>query len=408
MIPKLAWRSIWRNKRRTIITTISIALGLALAIFFLSLAEGGYTQMVRDGVRLQAGHITIEHIEYRDAPAIELYVKNPGEFRESIEAIPGVERTKPIIMGQGVALSGAGGVGVAIIGIEPAAELETSPIARRLVKGEYITEDDEDYVVIGSGLARRLKVELGKKIVLQTSDTEGAIAQERYFVKGIYETGVDEIDGYLVQMPVNTARELFLMPEGSVTQFGVILEDQDRMKKVLPQIKEMVNDPDVAVLTWRETMPELVAFIALDKGSNIIFQTILISLILFTIFNTILMSVIERRREFAILLAIGTPPRQLMMQVLAESAFLGLIGVGFGMLIGGLYSYYCQVHGLDMTSFLEEGITVSGLVMDTNIYARVTTPILLGTACLVFFATLLLSFIPMRRAANTPFVDIMR
>jgi len=408
MVPKLAWRSIWRNKRRTIITTISIALGLALAIFLLSLAEGGYAQMIRDGVRLQAGHITIEHIEYRNAPAIELYVKNPGELRGDIEAIPGVEKTKLLIVGQGVALSVAGGVGVAIIGVEPAVELETSPIARRLIKGEYLTEYDEDYVVIGSGLARRLKLELNKKLVLQTSDTEGAIAQERYFVKGIYETGVDEIDGYLVQLPVNAARGLFLMPEGSVTQFGIILEDQNRMKKVLPQIRAMVNDPDTAVQTWRETMPELVAFMALDKGSNIIFQLILIGLILFTIFNTILMSVIERRREFAILLAIGTPPRQLMWQVLSESAFLGLIGVGFGMLIGGLYSYYCQVHGLDMSSFLEEGISVSGLVMDTNIYARVTSKILLGSGSLVFFATLLLSFIPMRRAANTPFVDIMR
>ena len=408
MIPKLAWRNIWRNKRRTIITTVSIALGLALAIFALSFAEGSYAQMIRDGVRLQAGHITIEHEEYRDAPAIELYVENPDKYIADIEAIPGVESTKLIITGQGVALSAAGGVGVAIIGIEPSREMGSSAITRNMIDGEYLADDDEDYVVIGSGLARRLKVEVSKRMVIQTTDTEGAISQERYFVKGIYEIGVDEIDGYLVHMPVQVARSLFVMPEGSVTQLGVILDDQDRMKSVLPEVVALVDEPSDVVHTWRETIPELVAFITLDKGSNIIFQIILIGLILFTIFNTILMSVIERRQEFAILLAIGTPPRHLMFQVLFESAYLGAIGVSLGLLIGGATAYYFQVHGIDFGVFLEEGISVSGLAMDTKIHARVTAPNLYGTACLVFFATLLLSFIPMRRAARTPFVDIMR
>jgi putative ABC transport system permease protein len=409
MIPKLAWRNIWRNKRRTIITSISIGLGLALAIFAISLAEGGYAQMIRDGVRMQAGHITIEHREFRDAPAIDLYAKNPIELKNSIEHLTNIESTKLIIQGQGVANTSKGGVGVVIIGVEPSIEVKSnSPIAIRMKEGEYLSDDDSELVVIGSGLAEKLKLKLGKKLVLQVSDIEGEIVQERFFVKGIYETGSDEMDGFLVQMTVDDARKLFVMPDDSVTQLGVILKNQDRLKATYAEIIEIVTDKDLAVHTWRETMPELLAFMTLDKGANIVFQIILVSLILFTIFNTILMSVIERRSEFAILLAIGTPPRQLQLQVLAESAFLGVIGVGFGLILGGLVSYHFQVNGLDLSQFLEEGINISGLAMDTKIHAKITASILFNSGILVYFATLLLSFIPMRRAANTPFVDIMR
>lgn len=423
MIPKLAWRSIWRNKRRTIITVISIGLGLTFAIFFISLGEGGYHQILRDGTRMQSGHITIEHKEYRDAPAIDLYIRNPGQWKGKIEKLPGVESTKLLIQGQGVALTSTGGVGVVIMGIEPSVEKKIeSPITKsfekkegqgkkegkRKAEGKYLSDEDEDLVVIGSGLKKHLNLDIGKKIIIQTSDIEGGLIQERYFVKGIFTTGTDEIDGFLVHMPINAARKLFVIPEGSVTQLCVILEDQDWLKKVLPEVRGMVNDEDAVVNTWHETMPELLAFMTLDRGSNVIFQFILIGLILFTIFNTILMSVIERRSEFAILLAIGTPPRQLQLQVFTESAFLGFIGVGFGMILGGLVSYYFQVHGLDMSSFLEEGISISGLAMDTKIHTRLTGSILFSSGCLVFFATLLLSFIPMRRAANTPFVEIMR
>jgi ABC-type lipoprotein release transport system permease subunit len=408
MIPRLAWRNIWRNKRRTIITVLSIGLGLTFAIFFITLAEGAYHQMVRDGVRMQAGHITLEHKDYRIAPAVDLYLSNPGELRSRIESLRGVESTKLLIMGQGVAKSGTGAVGVAIMGVEPSVELLTSPIARRIKDGEYLGDDDGSSVVIGSTLARRLKLDLGKKMVITTNDANGELVEELCRVKGIFETGSEEIDGYLVQATVGFARELFVMPEGSTSQLGVILVDQNRLKRVLPEIRAMVNDSDAVVLTWREVMPELAAYITIDRSSNYIFQAILIGLILFTIFNTILMSVLERRQEFAILLAIGTPPRRLQTQVLVESAFLGLIGVGVGLILGGLLAYYFQVRGLDMSSLLEEGISISGLAMETKMHAKLCIPTILKLGGLVFLATLLLSLVPMRRAANTPFTDVLR
>jgi ABC-type antimicrobial peptide transport system permease subunit len=146
----------------------------------------------------------------------------------------------------------------------------------------------------------------------------------------------------------------------------------------------------------------------LDKGSNLIFQAILVFLILFTIFNTILMSVLEREREFAVLLALGTKPIQLRLQILMESVYLGLIGCVLGLLVGGLAAWAAQVWGIDLRSLLEEGFTISGFAVSAKMHARVTIGLLLGTAGLVFGATLILSLIPMRRATRFSIVDQLR
>jgi ABC-type lipoprotein release transport system permease subunit len=217
-----------------------------------------------------------------------------------------------------------------------------------------------------------------------------------------------EIDGYFIQAPIDFARRLFGLPEEGATQLGVVLRIPEAQESVLQEIRLMVAEQDIAVLPWQEIIPEIASYIKLDKGSNWIFQAILIFLILFTIFNTILMSVLEREREFAVLLALGTKPVQLRLQILMESAYLGLIGCGLGLLVGGLAAWAAQVWGIDLRSLLEEGFTISGFAISAKMHARVTTGLLLGTAGLVFGATLILSLIPMHRATRLSIVDQLR
>jgi ABC-type lipoprotein release transport system permease subunit len=170
----------------------------------------------------------------------------------------------------------------------------------------------------------------------------------------------------------------------------------------------MVAEQDIAVLPWQKVIPEIASYIKLDKGSNLIFQAILIFLILFTIFNTILMSVLERQREFAVLLALGTKPLLLRLQILMESIYLGLIGCALGLIVGGLAAWAAQVWGIDLRSLLEEGFTISGFALSTKMHARVTLRLLLSTAGLVFAATLILSLIPMQRVTRLSIVDQLR
>jgi ABC-type lipoprotein release transport system permease subunit len=357
---------------------------------------------------MQAGHITMENPGYRDAPAVDLWIKAPESLRLQIEKLPQVERTKLIIMGQGIARSASGDVSATLMGIEPSVELDTSPLVRHIVAGRYLHDDDGPWVVIGSELAKRLKLAVGKKMVITTNDAAGNLVDELCRVRGIFETGSVEIDGYFIQAPIDFARRLFVLPEESATQLGVVLRIPEAQDFILREARLMVAGQDIAVLPWQEVIPEIASYIKLDKGSNLIFQAILIFLILFTIFNTILMSVLEREREFAVLLALGTKPVQLRLQILMESACLGLIGCALGLLVGGLAAWAAQVWGIDLRSLLEEGFTISGFAISAKMHARVTTGLLLGTAGLVFGATLILSLIPMRRATRLSIVDQLR
>ncbi len=408
MIARLAWRSIWRNRRRTLITVLSMGFGLACTVFFIAIGEGVYAQLIDQVVRMQAGHITMENPSYRDAPAVDLWIKAPESLRSQIERLPQVERTKLIIMGQGIARSGSGDVSATLMGIEPSVELDTSPLVRHIVAGRYLADDDGPWVVIGSGLAKRLRLEVGKKMVLTTNDAAGNLVDVLCRVRGIFETGSVEMDGYFIQAPIDFARRLFGLPEEGATQLGVVLRIPEAQESILREARLMVAEQDIAVLPWQEIVPEIASYIKLDKGSNLIFQAILVFLILFTIFNTILMSVLERQREFAVLLALGTKPVQLRLQILMESAYLGLIGCALGLLVGGLAAWAAQVWGIDLSSLLEEGFTISGFAVSAKMHARVTTGLLLGTAGLVFGATLILSLIPMRRATRLSIVDQLR
>lgn len=405
---RLSWRSIWRNRRRTAITISAISFALALAVFFVSFGDGVYQQMIDDAVRMQAGHITLEHPDYRDAPAVDLTVGKASELRSRLEGLPGVEATKLVVLGQGVARAGTGAVGVAVWGVEASRERSESLIARKIVEGKYIEDADRRRVVVGTKLAERLKLKVGKKLVLSCNNAQGDLVEELVRVQGIFETGADEIDGYLIQTPLAFAQGLFGLRPGEVTQLGVLVADSSERDDLLQEARALLADEAVAVLPWEAVLPELAAYIRLDGGSNLVMQGILIFLSLFTIFNTILMSVVERTHEFAVLLALGTPVWRVRAQIVLESALLGLVGVTLGLLLGGLAGYALQVHGLDLSALYEDGISVSGLAIDTRVYAKVTAGTLAGLGGLVLGATLLTSLAAVQRVGRISVADVLR
>lgn len=408
MLIKIAWRSIWRNKRRTLITVCSIGLGLTFSIFFISLGAGVYARMVDQATRMQAGHITLEHTEYRDAPSIDLVIAPDAGVSEKIKKLKYVEMTKFIVMGQGIAKSGAGNVPAGIMGVEPSVEMITSPLAKNIIEGRYLSDEDKAAAVIGSEMADRLNLKVGKKMVLSSNDVNGDLVEVLCRVKGIFKTGSEEMDAYFIQTPINFTRRLYNMPPDAATQMGVILKDADDQSRAMHLIKKQIEGLPLAVVGWQEVMPDVYAYIKIDMGSNYVFQGMLIFLILFTIFNTILMSVLERQREFAVLLSLGTKPGQLMTQLFFESLFLGLVGCGLGVLFGGTAAYLGHAIGIDISSFLNEGVSISGFAISSTLRTKLSAGIIFGTALIVLCATMVLSLFPMRRAVRVNIVDMLR
>jgi putative ABC transport system permease protein len=357
---------------------------------------------------LGAGHLRLQDPAYRHAPAVDLRVRDAETLRERIDMLPGVEATALVVLGQGVARSGADAVGVSVMGIEPSVTARTSPVARRIVEGRFLEDGDGALVVVGRGLAERLRLAEGKKMVLSGNDAAGELVEALFRVQGIFETGSEELDGYLLLAPVAEIRRLYGLGAGEATQVGVLLDDPDAQSAMAARLADLAAGSGAVVRTWQEVMPELDAFIRLDRVSDGTFQALLLLLVLFTMFNTVLMSVLEREREFAVLLAIGTPPAQLGLQLLFEAAILGVLGTALGIAIGGGAALAVQVHGWDLSFLFPEGLSVSGFAVSPRVHALVRPSLLANLAALVFVATLVLALLPLRRALRIPIAETLR
>ena len=407
LVFKTSWRSLWRNRRRTLISIAAIAFGMAMAIFFIAFADGVYGQLISDATRMYGGHFTVEHREYREAPAVDLVVQDVSLLRQKLEGAAEVAQTKALILGQGVIKSGRGAVGISIFGVEPEIEEVESPLARRIVAGDYLEKKDDRKVVVGRILAERLKVSVGKKVVITTNDANGDLVEEMLRVKGVFSLGSDEVDAYFAQVPLGTARRLYGLGPDAVTQVGVLLRDDQTRPQVLERVAPHIAK-ESALRTWEEVLPELANYVRVDRASNLIFQGVIVFLSLFTIFNTLVMSVLERSRTFAMQLALGAPVTLLRLQVLTEALVLGALGATLGVLLGGGMGYWLEQRGFDIAFIYREGVDVSGFSIDTVVHADVTPGLLLVMWILVVGTTLLLSLIPMRRLGRIAIADVLR
>lgn len=168
---------------------------------------------------------------------MESYLKSPAGLRAAVQRLAAVQRTKLLVLGQGIARTGSGTVGVALMGVEPSAEAITSPLARRIIKGRYLSDRDGPWVVIGKTLAERLGLRVGMKLVITTNNAAGELVDELCRVRGIFATGSEEIDGYFMQAPIAFARRVFGLPAGAATQLGVILASPDDQEALLAKLR---------------------------------------------------------------------------------------------------------------------------------------------------------------------------
>ncbi len=398
LILRQAHRSTRRHLRRTLISSIAVAFGVAFTLFFLGLSDGVYNQLINDAARLQAGHLTIQHRDYLDAPALDLYVPDALALTDALRAVEGVEQAKRLINGQAMARSGAEATGVAVMGLEPQIERHLSPIARHIEQGEYLRDDDARWVLIGVDMAARLELAPGKKLVLSANDVHGDLVESLFRVRGVFESGEPGLDGYVVQMPIDAAARFFGLPEGASTDLGIVLRHRTDRSAVTRAAQALVADQPALVLrTWEEVQPGLAAYIKTDRGGLLVFAGILVALTLFTIFNTVLMSVLERRREFAVQMAIGVSPRELGAQVLVESTLLCFLGCTLGSVLGLAGILALSQTGLDLQSMMgTEEVAVANFAVNPIIFPDLSLESYIAVIASVSLATILTGALPIR------------
>jgi len=408
MIALAAWRSIWRSRSRSLITITALAFGLAFSVFMISFADGMYEKLIRDAVRQQAGHVVVEHREYGSEPSVDLVVKDAAAIAEEASRFPDFAESQLFVLGQGVVQSSRESAGVGIVGIDPRMQAE-SAAARGLKQGRFLAGDDRDAVFVSETLAKRLGVAAGKRVVLSSNDVSGELVQNLFRICGTFATGSDEIDSAVVYVSLTAARALFGMGARDATRVGIMLRDDAQIAAFRTGLAQRLAGHDaLAVRTWGEVLPDLFRYVRFDRASSLVSCGILIFIVLFTLFNTILMAILEREREFALLMAIGASPGRLRTQVILESVVLAALGCALGLALGYASSLWFARDGIDMSALYSSPVSVSGFTIDMMVRPRLRLSVAFSMTALAWLAACLMTLVPALRIGRIAITERLR
>ena len=405
---KMAWRNIWRNPRRTILTICAIAFASMLLVFMLSFQFGSYETMINTSVKIHTGHLQIQADEYKDKKSIRLVVPDPEKIAALLAEIPQV--TAYTFRGQAFSLvsSEQRTYGVAVSGIDPDREADVSRLKSLIRQGGFLSEADTDQALVGKLLARNLRVKPGDELTVMGQGRDGSIAATVVKVKGIFSSGIDDFDRASIHIPLKTFQEVYSMA-GAVHEVVVIADSLGEIAAIKQRIKEDLASLHLknalTVLDWNELMPGLRQSIEMDLISGLIFYLLLLLVVAFSILNTFLMAIFERTREFGVMMAIGTTPGRLTKILLIESMTMTLVGVVAGILAGCLITIYFESHGIDFSG-------ASELLSQFGITGRMYPKLLLISAVSGPLAVLVITFVtalyPALKVRRMRPVDAMR
>jgi ABC-type lipoprotein release transport system permease subunit len=390
-IVKMAWRNLWRQKRRTVLTLISIAFGGFLAVIMTAMQDRSFADFIDNAAKFGAGHVTIQHPEYQDMPTLTRSITvSEGDRAETAadhDVIKVVDRTA----GQAMVATASDSFGAMFIAYDPEREdASTMEFTEGLTAGRLFTSASDDGIILGQVLAKNLDAELGDKVVFTLTDRTGEIVSGMERVSGMVATGSVSTDAALVLLPIDTVRDVIGYDPTETTQVAVFLDDGRKSLQVARRLRDSQGNGR-AVLTWDELQPEIKAFVAMKIGGGRVFEIVIGILVAAGIFNTILMSVLERSREFGIMLAIGYSPRQLFAMVMAESGFLAAMGLVLAVLVTAGPYYYLYTTGIDMGEIMmEQGMEsfdIGGVGMDTVLRIGIFPENALAIAIAIVIAT---------------------
>jgi ABC-type lipoprotein release transport system permease subunit len=327
---KLAWRNIWRNKRRTLITVASIFFGVLLSAYMTSMQEGSYSKMVEIVVKFYSGYMQVHQADYWENKSVNNSFDYDQAFIDQLKSNPEIDLVIPRLESFGLASAGELTRGSAIFGIVPEIETQLTGIADKIVSGKYLQATD-DGVVIGDGLARFLKLSLNDTLVIITQGYHGVSSAGKFPVRGIIKHVSPELNKSIIYMELKTCQN-FLGAENKLTSLVVNVADNDVMRKVLKKLKSEIQAP-FSVMSWEEMQPEVVQQIESDRAGGVIMKAILYIVIAFGIFGTIMMMIAERRREFGVMISIGMQKKKLAVILFVETLFIGLLGILSGLAV---------------------------------------------------------------------------
>ncbi len=401
----MAWRNVWRHKRRSLLTLATISLGLAFLIFMRAFGDGFHEQMVDNSVQVSIGHIQIHRAGYHDDPSLDKTLADTAAVRNAIGKLSGVRGYSMRVLGDGLASTAANSAGVAIMGIEPAEERRVTTIHRAVVRGQYLDNKQKKPVLIGERLAKTLQIGLDDDLVLLVQAADGSMGAEKYRVTGIFRSGSPELDRGMVYLLRRDAQSLFVL-DSRVTEAALLLTSSQNVAAVCSKLEASLAGDRFEVLPWYVVEPYIQQFIELDDAFFYVIVLILFIVIGVGILNTILMSVFERVREFGVMMSLGMKPRHLVGLIVGEAVMLGAVSVLVGCLLGSSLTLYYATAGMDFASWAE-GASVLGIT-STVAYPKLTAANLVLSNLSVLLLVMLVALYPALHAARLRPVEAVR
>ncbi|MGV6827599.1 MAG: ABC transporter permease [bacterium] len=402
---RMAWRNLWRHKRRTWLTAMAMIFSNVLLVFMISLQFGSYDLMINNTLQAFSGYLQVQHPDYNDQPRMRSSIANVIPLADEVRSAIPDARVGARGMAFALASSDERSLGIQLAGVQPAFEPGVSSIPGLLKTGRYLQEAAAAEVVVGSILARNLKISIGDEITLLGSGRDGSFAAGVVNVVGIFESGISDLDRGFAQVPLRYLQDTFAFGDHGHA-IVISLASLDRVAQTRGSVETLLTGrPDITVLDWDQLQPGLRQAIQADLSSAWFMYGVLVILVAFSVLNTQLMSVLERTREFGVITALGIRPRRLAGLVMTETVLMACIGLFIGVFLGWLLAVYLNVVGFTYPGMAEMAEKFN---LPDRIHPSITLLSMLLGPLVVFLFSLLAAIYPAVRLLRLQPVEAMR
>jgi ABC-type lipoprotein release transport system permease subunit len=410
--PRIGWRNLGRNRKRTVLTALGLAVGFFAVVFIVGWSQGLMVEMVESATSLVNGQIEIHDAEYR--PDRSLYDTIGGRdgtdvdaLLRAIDADASVVAAAPRVYAGGLISSGQATSAGMFMGIDPTRELTLSRFLDPLVEGRMPVPGRNE-LLVGAEMARQLSARLDDELVLVASGADGSMANDLFTLVGVFQTGLVELDATFAVMPLGDLQTLLVLPPGRVHEIAVATTDPWIAETAAARLDDGLPPTDRAmeVVPWTILNPAMVDYVALGESMYFIIIIIVFAIAIFGVANTMLMATYERRREFAVMLALGATPRSVRAVVLYEAVALGVLSLALGAVITFPLMVWFHTAPPDM-SWAVGDVTLMGALLSPSLRVEYDVPFWILSATALFVTALLASLLPAWRAARVPPADTL-
>ena len=393
MILKLAWRNIWRNKRRTWITIASIFFAVIMSTSMSGIKEGMYERMMDNSVGKNIGYVQIHGKGFWENRTFDNHIALTDSLRDYLLVNKNIDDVVPRIETFVMAIPDMTPRTAMLNGIDPEKENKLNSLRDRVKKGEYLDAND-DAILIGEGLAKSLKMTVGDTLAISGTGYMEVTAEKNYRIKGIVKLGDPALNKKAIYLPLNEAQPLFMM-EGLYTNLIPVIKDIRKTDAVAEQLKKDL--PNREVMSWEEMVPQLKNLIESDRVEGYIIYGILYLIIAFGIFGTLLMMLVERQREFGVLVAVGYKRTKLAVMVWMETVIMSLLGalIGFAGAFPVLFWLHYNPIPLNIEGMEEMAEVYENIGMEPVLQASIAPWIVAQQATIVFVLACVLAIYPL-------------